>query len=183
MSIHVVYFMVGINADTGNKLRNCCLSAVHSGKASELVVHISSVGGGLHEAFTLYHFLKSLPVKVTTTNAGSVESSAVIMYLGGHHRIASSTGRFVFHPWTWDFGAGGQHIPVIEEALHSLKADMERFVEVFTQGTAGAKQPFDVRPSFTAAQAVDAKGALAHGIAHEIKEPVTPPGAVTWWVG
>jgi len=151
-------------------------------KADELIIHMSSTGGGLHEGFTLHHFLKSLPVKVTVTNAGSVESSAVIVYLGGHKRLVSANARFVFHPWTWDFGAGGRYIPVIREALHSLEADAARYRSLVAEATKDAKTPFDVKSSETVAKIIDAKASIEHGIAHEIKESATPLGSVLWWI-
>jgi len=182
MTVHVVYFMCGITPKTAQDFRSCCLDAINNGKASELLIHMSSTGGNLHEGFTLYHFLKSLPVKVTVTNAGSVESSAVIAYLGGRERFVSANARFVFHPWTWDFGAGARYIPTIKEALHSLEADMARYVLVVEEATKEATTPFDVKSSETVAKVISAMAAVDHGIAHEIKEPATPPGAVLWWV-
>lgn len=182
MAIHVVHFMCAISANTAQKLRDCCLQAINNGKATELIIHLSSTGGSLHEGFTLHHFLKSLPVDVTVTNAGSVESSAVIAYLGGKKRLVSPNARFVFHPWTWDFGSGGRHVPVIREALHSLEADMARFISVVGEATKGAKTPFDVRSAETAAKVIDAKASIEHGVAHDIKESATPPGSVLWWV-
>jgi ATP-dependent Clp protease, protease subunit len=182
MSIHVIHFMCGISIKTATDLRATCLDAVRNGSATELVIHMSSTGGSLHEGFTLYHFFKSLPVKVTITNAGSVESAGVMAYLGGHKRLVSANARFVFHPWTWDFGAGPRHIPAIREALHSLEADMARFVSVVAEATGGAKSQFDVKSSETAAKVVDAQKALEHGIAHEIRESTTPTGAKMWWI-
>jgi len=121
-------------------------------------------------------------VNVTATNAGSVESAAVIVYLGATQRLVSANARFVFHPWTWDFGAGGRYIPVIREALHTLEADMARYVSVVAEATKGAKTPFDVKSSETVAKVIDAKMSIEHGIAHAIKDSVTPPGSVLWWV-
>jgi ATP-dependent Clp protease protease subunit len=182
VSLHVIYFMTALNHATSAVFRKQCLEAINNQGATELIVHISSQGGSLHEAFTLYQFLKSLPVKVTTTNAGAVESAAVMFYLGGHHRTVSPAARFVFHPWTWTFGEGGHFVHVIREALHSLETDMDRFVEMFDKGTAGAAQPFDLRSSFHAAKTVNAGDAIKHGIADEVKESTTPLGAVIWWV-
>src|SRR4029077_3442197 len=138
MAVHAVYFMCRINPQTSQDFRDVCLQAINSGKASELIVHFSSTGGSLSEGFALYHFLKSLPVNVTVTNGGSVESSAVIAYLGGKKRLVSSNARFVFHPWTWNFGNRDVFVPEIREALHSLEADMERFVLLVSDVTKGA---------------------------------------------
>lgn len=182
MGTHVVYFMCAINQDTSQRFRDFCLQAINNGKATELIIHMSSTGGSLHEGFTLHYFLKSLPVKVTVTNSGSVESSAVIAYLGGSRRLVSANARFVFHPWTWDFGAGGKYIPAIKEALHSLEADAARFISVVNEATKGAKTSFDVKSSELAAKVIDAKASVEHGIAHEIEESATPPGSVLWWV-
>jgi ATP-dependent Clp protease, protease subunit len=182
MTVNVVYFLCNVNAQTCQDFRGICLRAVHEHKVKELLIHISSTGGSIHEGFTLYHFLRSLPVKVTVTNAGSVESAAVLMYLGGHLRLVSSHARFVFHPWTWGFGEGQRSIPTIKEALHSLEEDLQRFGSIVAEATKGAKAPFDVKATETAANVVDAKEAIAHGIAHEIKESTTPAGAHIWWV-
>lgn len=184
MAIHVIHFMCSINQQTGQTLREFCLSAINNkdNKADELIIHMSSTGGSLHEGFTLHHFLKSLPVKVTVTNAGSIESSAVIVYLGGHKRLVSANARFVFHPWTWDFGAGGRYIPAIKEALHSLEADVTRYRFLVAEATKGAKMPFDVKSSEDVAKVIDASASIEHGIAHEIKESTTPAGSILWWV-
>jgi ATP-dependent protease ClpP protease subunit len=126
--------------------------------------------------------LKSLPVKVTVNNAGSIESAAVIADLGSSVRVVSPVGRFVFHPWNLDFGAGPRFIPQVKEALHSLEIDQERYKTIFDKTTQAAKTPFDLSPSFNAAMIVNADSAIEHGIAQEIKEPATPSGAVLRWV-
>ena len=56
-------------------MRNLYLQALRNG-ATEIELHMSSEGGNMTSGVALYFFLKPLPVRLTTFNIGSVESSA-----------------------------------------------------------------------------------------------------------
>ena len=57
------------------RFRDCCLEAIDQGATSLLLI-LSTCGGSTNFGFTLYTFLKSLPVPLCAINAGNIESMA-----------------------------------------------------------------------------------------------------------
>lgn len=183
MTLHVVHFVRPINEETSNGLMQVCLGAIKQG-ASELRLHMSSQGGLTTYAFTLYNFLKSLPVPVTAHNMGIVESMAVLVYLAASTRTAEQRSRFLIHPLIWTVAA--MEIPhrQLREWVASLDNDAQRFIDLFEETTKGAEQPFDIREALTgdSPSLLEAEAAVAAGIAHEVTATALPSDAITWWV-
>lgn len=97
MTTHVIYFTGNINAPSVGAFQGSCLQALHQG-ATQLVVHISTEGGSTTYGFTMYNFIRSLPVPVHMHNIGSVESMGNVVFLAADQRSASPNSRFIFHP-------------------------------------------------------------------------------------
>src|SRR5579863_577549 len=58
---------------------------------------LQSQGGFVSDGICLYNYLRKLPITLTTYNAGSVMSVAVIVFLAAEHRKASATATFMIH--------------------------------------------------------------------------------------
>ena len=106
MAAHIIHFYGPVTPASIEELRNCALSGIQEGHADELLISISSEGGNLAAGFTAYHFLRSLPVPVTTHNLGNVESIGVLLFLAGEKRLVVQHGRFTLHALHWGFGSG-----------------------------------------------------------------------------
>ena len=182
LSVHIIHLMRSINPDTLSGLQNAALSALKAG-ASELDIHISSDGGNNDQAFAAYHFLRSLPVPVTMHCIGTVESMAVIVFLGAKTRNIVPHGKVKIHPMHWGFPAGTVDHDRLSEYVASLDFDAKRYADIFEERTSGAKVTVDVRGHLAGkARLLDATGAVDAGIATAISDAVVPANAIRWWV-
>src|SRR5690348_7377519 len=62
-------------------------------------VHLlfQSTGGMIGDGVSLYNFFCSLPIELHLYNTGSVQSIAVLAYLGAKHRHTSAHATFMIH--------------------------------------------------------------------------------------
>jgi ATP-dependent Clp protease protease subunit len=182
LSIHVVHFSGRLNAAPAERLREACLNALRDG-ASEIWLHFASEGGQTFQGFTLYNFLRSLPVPLTVHNLGNVESISLVVYLAADTRRVSPQGRFLIHPLHWSFEAGRVDHARLREYVGKLDNDLRRYVEIFEERTAGASAPISVGEHLSGSERlVPAAVSISAGIAHEVAEASIPAGAVTWSV-
>src|SRR5476651_72764 len=130
MSQHIVHFHCQIDQSTTERFRDCCLEAMDQG-ASSLLLNLSTTGGSTNFGFTLYTFLKSLPVPISAFNAGNIESMGVVMFLAASERVAAPYSRFLIHPMTWYFSQNSVDHSRLREYLSSLNNDLERYVRIF----------------------------------------------------
>jgi len=141
---HVALSFVGPIAYPATKiLRNACCQAINSG-AKQLTLLISSPGGTTVEGFALYHFLRSLPLELTTHNIGSIESIANIVFISGSKRFSCSNTRFMFHDFSWTYGQQETlDRDQMKQRAQSLDADAKQFIEIFKLHTALTDEQFD----------------------------------------
>ena len=183
MTIHLVHFFGPINQLTCDRTMDACLKA-HTHGASEIRFHFSSDGGSTFHGFTLFNFIRSLPIPVAMHNVGNIESIAVIVYLAASRRLTCNSSRFLIHPLHYGFGnaPSADHLRLLEWG-RALNSDAERYVELFNQQTHGASQPIQVRDHlFGHAAIIDGATAVSGVVAHEICDAKIPEGAATWWV-
>jgi ATP-dependent Clp protease protease subunit len=177
-----VHFSGRINPAPAERLKEACLGAVEGG-ASEIWLHFASEGGPTFQGFTLYNFLRSLPVPLTIHNLGNVESICLIVYLAGDIRRVCPQGRFLIHPLHWSFEAGRVDHARLREYLGKLDNDLHRYVEIYDERTAGASAPISVGEHlYGSERLVPAPVSVSAGIAHEVAHASIPAGAVTWSV-
>ncbi|HYQ52232.1 MAG TPA: ATP-dependent Clp protease proteolytic subunit, partial [Pseudomonas sp.] len=87
MARHIIHFTGPINSSTCGNLINTCGKALQQG-ADVVQLNIATMGGECSYGFTLYNFLRGLPVPLHTHNLGTVESMGNILFLAGDHRTA-----------------------------------------------------------------------------------------------
>jgi ATP-dependent protease ClpP protease subunit len=105
---------------------------------------LSTCGGSTNFGFTLYTFLKSLPVPLCAINAGNIESMGIIMFLAANRRITSPHSRFLIHPMNWYFSQKSVDHQRLREYLSSLDNDLAGYVQIFTLETAEATTKLDI---------------------------------------
>lgn len=86
---HIIHFTGPINSSTCGNLINTCAKVLQQ-EAEELRINIATMGGECSYGFTLYNFLRALPVPIHTHNLGTVESMGNILFLAGERRSASA---------------------------------------------------------------------------------------------
>ena len=157
--------------------RSRCLMQVCSEcvKDSDLIyLTMSSPGGNVDLAFTLFNFLRSLPCKLVTHNIGSIDSAAIYVFLAGGHRIASPNARFLLHGVCIPTPA--QMYPfMLAEALDRSRQDEKRMKELLHARTGLEESQID--GFFRCGEFKGSQFALENGIVSEIGEFKLPMGA------
>jgi ATP-dependent Clp protease protease subunit len=144
-----------------------------TGQVEDVHLLFQSAGGMISDGISLYNFFKSLPLAVHLYNTGSVQSVAVIAYLGGDQRYVSRHANFMIHK---------SHFPAPErsnaaklEALAStLIAEDARVEEILRENTTIPDEKWSQHALHDVY--LTAQEAVEFGIANEIREFDIPPG-------
>lgn len=96
-------------------------AAINSGRRR---IHLlfQSDGGEFGPGLSLYNFFRNIPAELIIYNAGSVQSMAVIAYLGAHKRLTNAHAFFMIHKMR----SGEMHAPA--SFLH-LQAERMRLCD------------------------------------------------------
>lgn len=125
-------FIDSINEASTLQLRNYIYSQTES--IEHLQLNISSIGGSMPSAITIYNFLKKMPFKITTHNLGEVTSAAVILFLSGTIRTAEKISKFVIHPIKFAMNGDFSYFQV-EEIQQTLNADVKNYASIVNHET------------------------------------------------
>lgn len=168
-----------ITEETVRKLTSCLSAATAKGQNVHLL--FQSSGGSVGDGVFLHHFFKSLPVKLSIYNVGSISSIAVVAYLGAAHRVTNSRAVFMVHR-TNAKSSGGLPLSAMRGITKSLSLDDERSEGIL-------KDRISLPPGqlwsdlddydfyFSGREAVDI------GIADEIGEFAPPLGSPVYFFG
>ena len=140
----VIDFFSEITEHSAQRLISVVTESILALESNEIIIRLSSCGGKLSSAFSVYNFLRLIDIPLTIYNTGNVESSAILLYLAGDTRIAVPHSKFLIRPLNWTFESGPVYIPSLKEALISLDYDARRYTDIFNERTSGAEKPIDI---------------------------------------
>jgi ATP-dependent Clp protease protease subunit len=190
-----IFFGKPINADTATGLVAACRNLIGERAKvadgapqgpllwSDFRVEISSPGGEVGPAFSMFNELIGMSIPVHTHNAGQVDSSAIMPFMAGTRRTASPMSAFVFHQSTWTFGATAttQTAIQMQDAVRWLETYDAMIAETVASRSATLKKE-DVLSMMRAGTLVTPADALKVGLIHAIEECRTPRDARSWQV-
>ncbi len=181
MARHIIHFTGPINSSTCGNLISTCAKALQQG-ADVLQLDIATMGGECSYGFTLYNFLRTLPVPVHTHNLGTVESMGNILFLAGERRTASIHSKFLFHPFHWTLHGSVDHSRMAEYAM-SLDYDLRLYAQIVAERTEGSREVLDVPRYLMAYPRILApQEALESGMIHAIEDQPIEAQACQWSV-
>lgn len=181
MPKHIIHFTGPINSATCGNLISTCSRALQA-NADHLQINIATMGGECSYGFTLYNYLRSLPVRVDTHNMGTVESMGNILFLAGTHRTACPLSKFLFHPFHWTLHGSVDHARIAEYAM-SLDHDLRLYDEIVSHNTRDAVERLDIQRYLMAyPRILTPQEALVCGLIHEIDESPIAESACQWAV-
>ena len=108
-----------------------------------LHLNISSLGGDVAPAITIYNYLKCLNFKIVTHNLGEVTSAAVIMYLAGNTRTAEKYSKFIMHPITIGINESLSYFK-LQELIQLVDADIKNYALIVNHETNSLKGLYNV---------------------------------------
>lgn len=121
------YYFGEINRFGANNLIILTSQKILQG-CNHIYLCISSKGGCNFSALTLYNYLHTLPVKVTSHNIGLVESAANIIFAAASERISSANSRFLIHGSKTKFPPEAKFTTdELLESVNSLQSDTQLF--------------------------------------------------------
>ena len=96
-------FCQDIQKKSVDTLISNCNFALKTYSPNNLYILFASGGGHIGLAFSLFSFLRSLPVNVITHGVANIDSCGVNVFLAGNERYATSNTTFLLHPSTKRF--------------------------------------------------------------------------------
>jgi ATP-dependent Clp protease protease subunit len=138
MSQKTIYinFFDEITVPKVNNLMAICSNLISQKKPDELYFLFSSPGGQVISGIVLYNFLKSLPVKITMHNTGSIDSIATVIFLAGDTRLATPNSTFLFHGVGTIFSSNSKlNLSQINEKRSQLEEDENKIAGIIEKNT------------------------------------------------
>jgi len=175
MATTYVSFSAEISQQTSEALMGVCADLANK-KAETIYLMLSTPGGSVMYGFTIYNFLRSLPVKVITHNIGNVDSIGNVIFLAGEERFSCPNATFMFHGVGFDITQPMRfEEKLLRERMGSVLADQKRIAMLINE-RAGIKLE-EVDKLFLEAVTRDPNYAKANGIIQDIREVKIPTGA------
>lgn len=174
-----VNFHGPISHPATTKLRNVLCSGVNERiqqgpdagkrKFDKLYLFINSTGGQIDDGISLFGFIRSLPVEVTTINTGLIASIAIMPFMAGKIRVALPHSQFHFHDFEWNYPAA-HNLTRLEYIDHTqiLNSSRQRTMEILKQNTSITDEEFEQLKLFDVPTIKDAAFAKERGIVHEV---------------
>ena len=174
-----INFMAEINSVTASRLLSIISDHLRTGIIKKIKINISSPGGSVFHAISLYNFISGLKeIEIHTHNFGQVDSAATVIFLSGKKRTCSPVATFLFHgPQRIFMGTPriGLDKKALTENLTALQSDIDKLVEIISRTT---KQEKDKISDFFEKQVVfTAEKAKEENLVHEIIDETIPFGA------
>jgi ATP-dependent protease ClpP protease subunit len=142
-----------------------------------LYLLMSSDGGSIEEALSLYNLISTLPTTVTTVNMGQIASAGLLPFLAGDKRLACQHSYFHFHNLSWNY-THAQSLHRIQMADHINLIDKERelYREILKLEASLADEDFDALKLLDQPLVWDASFAQSKGIVDRIDFTGLPKG-------
>jgi ATP-dependent protease ClpP protease subunit len=159
-------------------LRAACCGFVTNG-TKEIQILFSSSGGDVVEGFSLYNFLRTLPVKLTMHAIGYVDSMAMVVFLAADQRFCTPDSSFLFHDFSWGTPSAVNLTRSQWGDLHgSLERTRIRAQELLKLRTSFKDEDFKSLELYNKSDVQDAGFAKKMGVVQDIKEAFVPAGSI-----
>ena len=128
----------------------------------------SSSGGVVDAGIELHNFLRSLNIKITMHNTGTVDSIATVIFLAGEERYATEHSSFVLHGVTSQLNAGAYQLNSLKEIISRVERDEEKIISIYCKNSELTEEI--AKQLFIQGQSKGLDFALKHGSISEIRE-------------
>jgi len=174
MTTAYINFHAPVNPLTAQHFMATCSQVITQGH-DNLYLMLSTPGGQVASGITVYNFLLSLPVPITTHNIGNIDSIGNAIFLSGKTRLACKHSTFMFHGVGFDIANQRFEEKNLRESLNSLLADQQRIGDIISERTNISSDK--VGELFREARTKNSDDALEAGIIHKVCDLQIPPGS------
>ena len=129
---------------------------------------VASSGGDVDTGTNLYMYLKALPVEVETIGFGVVDAAAVLVFLGGRHRVAVEGCRFFFHEGRYTFENPTAPLYAHEETISVFKRNLHEMIYIIARETENDTER--VAAMLRKSKIMQTDEAIEFGLCHQIIE-------------
>jgi len=165
-----LYDSIGRNGKSGISARDFVEAVRRVGPADEIVLHINSPGGSIHEGTAIYNFLKGREEHVTVHIDGVAASAAATIAMSGDTRIISSSAMMMIHcGWSTDSGMSAAEMRKEAKTLEKLD---EIAAGIYASATGLSAE--SIGAMMEDETWMDADEALSYGFATEIAYDTEP---------
>jgi ATP-dependent protease ClpP protease subunit len=137
-----INFEFAITWERVNVLQEVVTNLIARG-ITTITLMLSSTGGEITAALSMYNFLTSVGIKLTTYNIGNTYSAAVLVFLAGERRVADRSAQFIIHPSSAVVGASALSIGDLNDRAESLGRDTDRVRDIYVARTKITKEQGD----------------------------------------
>ena len=168
-----INFAAPVELKSMNELTHTLGSQISSG-IKKFHIAIASPGGSTRAGVACYNFLRMYGVEVVTYNMGSVESSAVPIFLAGTERVMSPNSYILVHRPKWLFKSETkQDYTEALEVFKSLNHDAMDMAEIISEKSGLNKNR--AMKMLIEGKVLGPKDAVKYGLATKIEIPSIQP--------
>lgn len=157
-----------------NLMATCNKALKDHPSTKKIYMFFSSPGGNINTAFTLFTFIKALPVKVIMHGSGVIDSSGVNVFLSGDSRYTSKGTTFLLHPATKLFNKDVSiTIEQLKSELMALQKEQEKIIQNILENTIFTEK--EVTEHIQSGVTLDVASAQEKGIITEVRDFTIDP--------
>lgn len=169
-----ISFSAEVNQNTAENLMGIFAQKLNQGTKNFYLL-LSSPGGNVINGITVYNFLKSLPINLTTHNIGIVDSIANVIFLAGKKRYAVKNSSFLFHGVGFDINHARFEEKNVKEKLKMIQRDQKLIADIIAEESQYTQE--EIEKMFFEADTRTPEQAKDKGLINDIKEVSIPEGA------
>lgn len=172
MRIATTFFHSAITHEATSSFENrlqTLLSQPSEKRPTTVHISISSAGGHIDCGIELYNFIKnkSRTCKIHTHNVGNVDSTGIIVFLGGVKRYATPTSTFKFHTSRYYFNNEAFDKRELREMCDLLENYDSLTRNIIQENTSLDENR--ITEYMEASRVISSQEAVESGIIHEIR--------------
>lgn len=168
-----ISFSAEVNQNTAENLMGIFAQRLNQG-TKDFYLLLSSPGGSVMNGITIYNFLKSLPINLTTHNIGIVDSIANVIFLAGKTRYAVKNSSFLFYGVGFDINQARFEEKNVKEKLKMIQRDQKLIADIIAEQSQYTQA--EIEKMFLEADTRTPEQAKEKGLISAIREVNIPEG-------
>lgn len=167
-----ITFTAPINQQTASTIIGTISQAVSQAHHDDIHLVFATPGGSVADGISVYNFMRSLQVPITTYNLGTIDSIGNVVFMGGVHRVSLPVSRFMFHGVGFDIEKARFELKELRERIGNIENDQSMIADILVEHTNLTIE--QVENLFLEAAFLRADEACERGIVHDVRQIKLP---------